>query len=95
MLGDKNITFSTHEIGLFGTINTTKNNLSECSKISQKLSNYFRTFSIPKMDIQYILECKLLLAGFKRLNTDRFLRMIEIVEHECENFYNNMSNEGF
>ena len=30
MLGDKNITFSTHEIGLFGTINTTKNNMSQC-----------------------------------------------------------------
>jgi len=30
MLGDKNVTFSTHEIGFFGTINTTKNNLAEC-----------------------------------------------------------------
>ena len=47
------------------------------------------------MDDQYILECKLLLAGFEGLNTGRFLKMIEIVEQECEIFYNTMNNEGF
>ena len=47
------------------------------------------------MDVQYILEYKLLLAGFEGLNSSRFLKMIEIVEQECDNFYETMKNEGF
>ena len=61
MLGDKNVMFTTHEINLFSTINTNKNNLTECSKISEKMSTFFRTYSIPSLDVKYILECKLVL----------------------------------
>jgi hypothetical protein len=50
---------------------------------------------MPSIDMHYLLECKLLLGGFEGLNTRRLLKMIEMVEGECEGFYGKMSDEGF
>lgn len=63
MLGDKNVMFTTHEINLFAKININNKNLSELSQISSRLSTYFRTYSVTPLDVQYILEIKLILAG--------------------------------
>jgi len=51
------------------------------------MSTFFRTYSIPSLDVKYILECKLILEGFECLNTSRFFKMIELVDAECEIFY--------
>ncbi len=50
---------------------------------------------MPAIDMHYLLECKLLLSGFEGVNTRRFLKMMEMVEGECESYYGKMSDEGF
>lgn len=78
-LGDKNVLFTTHEIGLFSTMNVNSNNSHQCNLLSDNLRTFFRSFSLSYPDMRYILECKLTLFGFENVNASRLMRMIELV----------------
>lgn len=58
------------------------------------MSSYFRTFDVARFNVEYILESRLVLEGFEAVGARRLLRMVEVVEQECERFYEDRYNEG-